>query len=149
MENESARKLLQCFGIPAGTVVEHPDAADDTKAILEVRSDPSFGPLLCLTREGKAPIVRITPLTDHDVREIVSCADIPSECGVEELLGRISQLIEELPWLCTMFAKIYRTGQAPEHCHAVLGSDARLGFCHPNAATRNLGLQSAAGSASL
>jgi hypothetical protein len=60
-------------------------------------------------------------------------ARIPAECGVEELFGRVSQLIEELPWLCSMQAEIIRGPQAPGHCTVVLGSNVRLGFCHHEA----------------
>jgi hypothetical protein len=97
--------------------------------VLEVLSDPSFGPLIRLLRTGQEPVVRITPLTDQDVNEIVRTAELPTECGIEELLGRISQLIEELPWLCGMQARIYRIQQTVDTCHLVLGGDVRIGFC--------------------
>ena len=122
LENEAAWQILSYFGI-------HPMSSDGERATLEVRSDPNFGPLIRIVREGKAPVVRITPLTDHDVREIVEAAEIPPECGVEELLGRVSQLIEELPWLCSMEAEIHRVEPAPGQCAVVLGPSVRIAFC--------------------
>jgi len=129
LEKERAWKILQHFGIQMGVSDELPASQDAERATIEVRTDPSFGPLIRVLREGKPPLVRITPLTDHDVREIVEVAAIPTECGVEELLGRVSQLIEELPWLCSMQAEIHRTQRDRDHCGVVIGSDVRIGFC--------------------
>jgi hypothetical protein len=53
--------------------------------------------------------------------------------GVEELLGRVSQLIEELPWLCGMKAALHRVQQDSTHCTTVVGNDVELGFCHHDA----------------
>jgi acyl-CoA synthetase (NDP forming)/GNAT superfamily N-acetyltransferase len=129
LEDERAWSILRMFGIQIGADLPVPASADAERAVLEVHSDPSFGPLLRLLREGRPAVVRITPLTNHDVREIVEAADIPTECGVEELLGRVSQLIEELPWLCGMHAEIHRTQRAPDRCGVILGKGVRLGFC--------------------
>jgi len=129
LEGAHAGNILRHFGIQTGSADAGSPAADAERATLEVYSDPSFGPLIRLARAGKAPVVRITPLTDRDVREIVETVQIPIECGVEELLGRISQLIEELPWLCGMRAEVHRVQHDPGRCGVVLGADARLGFC--------------------
>jgi acyl-CoA synthetase (NDP forming) len=128
LEHERAWNILRRFGIQIGAAAVTPASADAERSVLEVQSDPSFGPLIRLLREGKPPVVRITPLTDHDVQEIVEIAEIPSECGVAELLGRISQLIEELPWLCGMQAEIHRTEHAPGRCGVALGVNVRIGF---------------------
>lgn len=122
LEGAAAWKILGCFGI-------HPQEAAGERAKLEVRQDPSFGPLIRIVREGKQPVVRITPLTDYDVREIVEMAEIPPECGVEELLGRVSQLIEELPWLNSMEAEITRVESTPGRCSIVLAPAVKIGFC--------------------
>ncbi len=129
LEKEPAWKILRYFGISTGITPATPPSADQEHAVLEVRSDPSFGPLVRVSREECPPIVRITPLTDHDIREIVETAAIPTECGVEELLGRVSQMIEELPWLCGMQAEIHRSIQAPGQCSVVLDDNVRIGFC--------------------
>ncbi len=129
IEGDGAEKILRHFGIKRNSV-ERPVAPDDIEcAILEVSSDPSFGPLIRILRAGKPPVVRITPLTDRDVREIIETAEIPAECGVEELLGRVSQMIEELPWLCSMQAEIHRAEHEPGRCGVVLGADLKIGFC--------------------
>jgi acyl-CoA synthetase (NDP forming)/GNAT superfamily N-acetyltransferase len=129
LEHERAWNILRHFGIQTGPADLTPASADAERAVLEVHSDPSFGPLIRVLRVGKPPVVRITPLTNHDVGEVVEAAEIPTECGVEELLGRISQLIEELPWLCGMHAEIHRTQHAPDRCGVILGTDVRIGFC--------------------
>jgi len=72
--------------------------------------------------------VRITPLTDRDVSEMVEIVKIPTGCGVEELLGRISQLIEELPWLCGMQAEIVQKRQADDRCCVSLGVNIKIAF---------------------
>ncbi len=128
LEGERAWSILRFFGIQPGAADGKPLPVDAEHASLEVRSDPSFGPLICLVREGKPTIARITPLTDHDIREIVEIAEIPPGCGVDELLGRISQLIEELPWLCGMKAVIHRVQLAPDSCRVVLDAQIKLGF---------------------
>jgi acetate---CoA ligase (ADP-forming) len=130
LEGEPAWKLLRYFGIQPAAPEAAQAMIDTERAMLEVHSDPSFGPLIRILRSGHAPVVRITPLTDHDVREILEAAEIPKECGVEELLGRVSQLIEELPWLCGMEAVIHRIEHAPDHCRVVLGTGVRIGFSH-------------------
>ena len=130
LEGERARGILAFFGIPTARPDGTPESADAEHATVEVRSDPSFGPLIRLSRAGKPPVVRITPLTDRDVHEVVESMEIPTECGVEELLGRISQLIEELPWLCGMQGEIHRTQEAPARCGVALGADVKIGFCH-------------------
>ncbi len=129
LEGERAQVILRLFGIQTGAAGVTPSPADAERATLEVQSDPSFGPLIRLVRPAGPTVVRITPLTDNDVREIVSTAQIPTECGVEELLGRVSQLIEELPWLCGMQAEIHRIQHTPDRCGVVLDADVRIGFC--------------------
>lgn len=132
-EGTTAREILECFGIQ----VEAQEAAGDStveSVHIEVKSDPHFGPLIHATRAGKSPAVRITPLTENDVREIVEALEIPLECGLDELLGRLSQLIEELPWMCAMTARFYRVHQPPAPCRVVVADDVRLCFCHHEAA---------------
>ncbi len=135
LEGEKAWSLLRLFGISTGVVTETATSASADHALVEVVSDPSFGPLIRLSRPGRPPVVKITPLTDHDVREIVETAEIPLECGIDELLGRMSQLIEELPWLTAMQAEIHRVEHAPGSCGVVLEASVRLGFSrHENPA---------------
>ncbi|HVT61099.1 MAG TPA: GNAT family N-acetyltransferase [Thermoanaerobaculia bacterium] len=127
VEGERAANILRCLGIRAA-----PDAAtvpiDALGATIEVRSDPSFGPLLHLLREGRPPLARITPLTDRDIGDLVETAGLPEDRGIEELLGRVSQLLEELPWLCGMTAEIRCAQQDPGPAGALLGAGVRLGL---------------------
>ncbi len=129
IEGHRAWNLLRLFGINTGAADSIPLSDDAERCKLEVRFDPSFGPLMCLWREAKRPVVRITPLTDNDLREIVKTVEIPTGCGVEELLGRVSQLIEELPWLCGMQAEVHRSHDGPAGCSVFLNQNVRIGFC--------------------
>ncbi|HEV3073173.1 MAG TPA: hypothetical protein VHB47_02045, partial [Thermoanaerobaculia bacterium] len=80
---------------------------------------------------GRPPLVRITPLTDRDIRELAAAAGLPVDCGIEELLGRVSQLVEELPWLSRMTAKIRCARDAAGAWRVALGPGARLGLAAP------------------
>ena len=145
LEDEAARRILGCFGIPAAGGAEALPgpaatvAADDATAAasdslgarLEVRSDPSFGPLLHLLPAGKPPLVRITPLTDRDIRELMAAAGLPADGGIEELLGRVSQLVEELPWLSRMTAEIRCAREPAGAWRLSLAPGARLGLAAP------------------
>jgi acyl-CoA synthetase (NDP forming)/GNAT superfamily N-acetyltransferase len=130
LEGERAWSVLRCFGIRAAAGAVNGSAApiDGPCATLEVRSDPSFGPLLHVVPEGGPPVTRITPLTDRDIRAVVEAAGLPADRGVEELLGRVSQMLEELPWLGAMTAEIRRAPQDPDAAGAVLGAGVRLGL---------------------
>jgi acyl-CoA synthetase (NDP forming)/RimJ/RimL family protein N-acetyltransferase len=125
IEGEPARGILRRFGIRTAT------AAEAARFRLEIRSDPSFGPLLRVERAPAPAVVRITPLTDNDIREIVAAAGLPLSPALEELLGRISQLVEELPWLAGMEADVI-LGHGNE-ASALLGEDVRLDFLAPRA----------------
>ena len=127
VEGEKAREILRWFGISA--FASGPTGNAEQCTSLEVHSDPSFGPLIYLVRAPRPPVVRITPLTDRDVREIVQAAELPVQCGMEELLGRVSQLVEELPWLCAMNTEIRAVSEAGMECRAVLSSRLTLEFC--------------------
>ncbi len=129
LECDRARSILGFFGIS----VEMPEEVGsfigtDDPTRLEVVSDPSFGPLIRIFRAGESLGVRITPLTDRDAREIVEAARLTAKTGFEELLGRVSQLIEELPWLCGLEAALQPGSSAPGARGIVLGPDVRIGF---------------------
>ena len=123
LEGDRAWEILRRFGLspaPAGEETPAPGPV-----ALEVLTDRSFGPLIRVAREGQPGAIRITPLTDRDVEEMVATAGIAPECG--EILGRISQLIEELPWLEGLEASIApASGRS-----AALGAGARIGFLAP------------------
>ncbi len=67
--------------------------------IIKVRNDKLFGPLIKVSDGKGKTLTRITPLTDRDISEIKNDFNIDDNEGVWETLGKISQMIEELPWL--------------------------------------------------
>jgi hypothetical protein len=73
---------------------------------VRIKPDPVFGPLLELENPGLKSILRITPVTDKDVDEIITEMKIKEEKGIKDVLGRLSQMIEEIPWLWDFEAAI-------------------------------------------
>jgi acyl-CoA synthetase (NDP forming)/GNAT superfamily N-acetyltransferase len=124
LEGESAAAILASFGIGAGAAGE--TARDGEELVLEMQPDRSFGPLVRVRRGGAIAAVRITPLTDRDVDEIIAGASLPAGRGLEELFGRVSQMIEELPWLCGIVAGIHAAPAGGGK--AYLGPRIRIGF---------------------
>jgi acyl-CoA synthetase (NDP forming)/GNAT superfamily N-acetyltransferase len=136
LDGDRAWNVLRLFGIPTrGAGAPEADAVTEPVG-LEVQSDPSFGPLLRIAREGNAPVVRITPLTDRDVTEMLDAVGIQADRGMEEVLGRVSQLIEELPWLCGMEARAHQIQLAGGAWRAELDPDVKIGFCRQDTLTR-------------
>src|SRR5207249_7013998 len=98
-------------------------AAEGIEVIVSVVDDPTFGPLIGFGLGGtvvevlKDTVFRITPLTDADAREMVrSIRGLPLLQGyrgqpladleaIEDLLLRISWLVEELPEIAEMDLK--------------------------------------------
>lgn len=129
LEGEKARNLLHLFGIRARTENEPvPAAPVEARTIIDVTLDPSFGPLLRLAHAGGTPVVRITPLTDRDAREMLGGAGLAAEPGVTELLERLSHLIEELPWLYGMSAHLSINARDTAPDAPVLDADVKIGF---------------------
>jgi acyl-CoA synthetase (NDP forming)/RimJ/RimL family protein N-acetyltransferase len=126
LEGERASQLLRFFGIDVRSGEQPPP---ERIATLELWPDPSFGPLLQLVRPGTPPVVRITPLTDRDVREALAAAGIGFDEDLERLLGRVSQMIEELPWLCGMRAEVVSNAAQAAASRVALGSSVRVGLC--------------------
>ncbi|HWC65716.1 MAG TPA: hypothetical protein VG777_06515, partial [Thermoanaerobaculia bacterium] len=98
---------------------------DGEPAVLAVSSDPTFGPLLRIARGSREPVVRITPLTDNDSREVLEAAGLAGVPGAAELLGRVSRMIEELPWLSGMRGEV-RRGAGESAPPLGLGGDLRI-----------------------
>ena len=94
-ERSKAIALLNCFGIGYSK-----SSADNIPVInLRIKPDPLFGPLIEIENPGFKSIMRITPLTDKDLDEILHELKLKEETGTREVLGRLSQMIEEIPWL--------------------------------------------------
>jgi acetate---CoA ligase (ADP-forming) len=131
VEGEAAASLLTHFGIAVGNAPEEPGL----EIALAIRSNPFFGPIIELTGPERDPVVRITPLTDEDVEDAVSNAGVPSAYCAHELLARISQLIEELPWIAAMRAGIAPPPAGGPSC--ALMTSVRIGFVpSPTAASQ-------------
>jgi acyl-CoA synthetase (NDP forming)/RimJ/RimL family protein N-acetyltransferase len=128
LEGAPAWRILRSFGIFEPAEEDASAAFPGGNAVIEVRPDPSFGPLIRLLRGGTEAAVRLTPLTDHDVQEIVAAAGLAAGRGLEELLGRISQMIEELPGMTGMDAEILSLPSASGDSGVVLGAGLRIGF---------------------
>ncbi len=129
LEGERAWKALRYFGIATAAADGSTQPAGEELFSVEVRPDPSFGPLVTVHRAGTAPVIRITPLTDRDIADVLDVAELPEEPGLSELLGRLSQLIEEVPWLCGMSARVHRGPAGTGQPAFVVGAGARIGLC--------------------
>lgn len=100
MEGDAARPVLSEMGMKVETEIR-----GGTPFAIEVWDAPLFGAVLRMSRPGpeyrEDPVLRITPLTDRDAREMASLgwpkAAEPDLRGLTELLLRVSRLVEELP----------------------------------------------------
>lgn len=101
---EDAAELLKAFRLNVASPSVR-DASDSAGTVrIKIKYDPHFGPLIFLNVPGKQPARRITPLTDRDARNMLEAAGMSQSDNFVELLGRISQLVEEMPWLWGMEA---------------------------------------------
>jgi acyl-CoA synthetase (NDP forming) len=105
LSGDETRELLGAFGLP---VAEAPAPSNQkgSQVSLHLSSDPDFGPIWRFHRQGLDSILRITPLTDLDIADVLDRMHLPSSSGLGETLGRLTQLVEELPWLSTLEAQI-------------------------------------------
>ncbi len=108
VNKDHASKMLNCFGI------DLTDSLTKNSMLfsIKVRPDPLFGPLIEIKVSEAQTILRITPLTDRDIEEIIQGMNLEKDCGISQVLGRISQMIEEIPWLWTLEAQMV-TGNEP------------------------------------
>lgn len=100
LEIEVIKKIFNCFGVKVDERV-----SDDAKANvinITMKTDSLFGPVLELNIPNQKRFVRITPLTDRDLDETFKSITGQYSLGVKQVLGRISQMIEEIPWLCCL-----------------------------------------------
>ena len=92
---DAAARVLAAFGIAA-------EVGAETPLTVRVRPDPLFGPLLEVSRPGGPVVERITPLTVNDVNQVLESVGAPCDGALAETIGRISQLVEELPWVWSL-----------------------------------------------
>lgn len=101
IDKEVSAGLLQKFGI--GYASTQPWGARVIN--IRIKPDPLFGPLIEINASGEKSILRITPLTDIDLEETLQEMNLTEKRGIGEVIGRLSQMIEELPWLWELEAK--------------------------------------------
>jgi acyl-CoA synthetase (NDP forming)/RimJ/RimL family protein N-acetyltransferase len=94
--------ILDCFGIHY-TDTQQGNVPGIT---IRIKPDPLFGPLIEIESYAAKSIVRITPLTDMDLEETLEEMRFTEEKGIREVLGRLSQMIEAIPWLWEFKAEI-------------------------------------------
>ena len=116
VKSDEARKFIQSF--LSGSDVFEPDISSSKKILshfgfeflesipenaksykIHVKPDPLFGPIIILRFGDLKSIFRITPLTEHDIDEIMEEMNLDRDSRILNILGRISQMIEEIPWL--------------------------------------------------
>ncbi len=101
VDKETVAALLKNFGI--GSAATQPWGAPVIG--VRIKPDPLFGPLIEVNVSDIKSVLRITPLTDIDLEETLSEMNLPEKRGISELIGRLSQMIEEIPWLWEFEAK--------------------------------------------
>ena len=106
LNKESSRKLLEYFGIYS-TEIKSQILEQIT---IQVKPDHLFGPLIEIRISDSRTILRITPLTDRDIEEIMQEMRLEKNNIICNVLGRLSQMIEDIPWLITLKAEIITSG---------------------------------------
>ena len=99
-----SRELLAHFGLAIAD--SEPGVPGGMLVTLGLSVDPDFGPIWRFHRSHAGSILRITPLTDLDIVDVLERLHLHPACGLAETLGRLTQLVEELPWLFSLEAQI-------------------------------------------
>ena len=115
-----ARELMESFGIPIAGTSQKDEAHRDSKVSMSLSADPDFGPIWRFHRPGEESILRLTPLTDLDIVDVLGRFKLSPVCGLAETLGRLTQLVEELPWICTLEAEVSLAPDADASLHPKL-----------------------------
>jgi acyl-CoA synthetase (NDP forming) len=108
LEKPEVGALLSAFGIGAG-----PEGG--LELLLRVQTDALFGPVLSLEVPGvplgleRTLARRITPLTDRDAQQIALRAGAEGR-ALEDVLLRVSRLVEELPEVAEVEVKVWSQG---------------------------------------
>jgi acetate---CoA ligase (ADP-forming) len=101
-----ANQILECFGIPITDI----ESRETDQVKIKVRPDQLFGPLIEVKISETRRITRITPLTDRDLKKILEDMPVQISKGISQILGRVSQMIEEIPWLWELELQIVTRG---------------------------------------
>ena len=105
VKNDTAKKILEFFGFQ----IIDKKLSEDKRININVHQDKLFGPIIKLIVPGKPAVIHITPLTDRDIQETLNKIQLSSNNSLTQILGRISQLIEELPWLWRLETETFIT----------------------------------------
>ncbi len=101
VSRENAKKIFEFFNFPF--------AENETGKSITIRVKPDnlFGPLISVRTEDGKKSMRITPLMEKDLREIRAEIGDKLNPKFDELIGKVSQMIEEIPWLWELEIKVY------------------------------------------
>ncbi len=102
LDKETSITLLKYFGIEYAAT--QPWGAPVIS--VRIKPDPLFGPIIEINISETKSVLRITPLTDIDLDETIQEFNFQEKKGISEVIGRLSQMIEEIPWLWEFQAKI-------------------------------------------
>ncbi len=95
VESNQISAILKAFGLKEADSND----VEDAPVSIAMESDRLFGPLIRLSITGGLSIVRITPLTANDLEEMLEDVRFEGNPDLATVLGRVSQMIEEIPWL--------------------------------------------------
>ncbi len=95
LSDKNSIEIIKLFGIKIS------DSKKDSVNLITIiiKADPLFGPIIVMNISGYRKFVRITPLTDRDLNDTFENIKLKNNIGLKQTLGRLSQMIEELPWL--------------------------------------------------
>ncbi|HEX9011502.1 MAG TPA: GNAT family N-acetyltransferase [Holophagaceae bacterium] len=107
LKGPQARTLLGHFGLPVQTTQALVEGKRTSlRVIISLTVDPDFGPIWRFHRRGGDSILRITPMTDLDIAGVIERLRLPAHDGFSETLGRLTQMVEELPWIHAFSAQV-------------------------------------------
>lgn len=108
LDELSSKELIGYFGISA----ENNPEQTMQKFEIGIRPDPLFGPIIEIRLTDSLSILRITPLTDRDIDDTVQEMKLQKGGPFYHLLGRLSQMIEDVPWLWSLKAGVNYSGDS-------------------------------------
>ncbi len=95
IDNTTLKRILNFFGFE----ITDKNISKENIIKINVHQDKLFGPIIELKVPRHPSVVHITPLTDRDIQESLEKVGQADNKNLSNILGRISQLIEEIPWL--------------------------------------------------
>ncbi len=102
LKAEQISEIFEAFGLREGKTATDPES----QILIKVESDSLFGPLIRLDIPERSSVVRITPLSVNDLDEMLEEAGFDGNPDLPQVLGRISQMIEEIPWLWNLSMRV-------------------------------------------